>query len=96
VIAFALQNASRQGDYYSGLAGKVEASCQSTDDLANPMGSAQEGSTRQALDFLAGRSCTAIAASTGQTSQALRSAGIRELLTADKPTPAQREVPGLY
>lgn len=94
VVAFATQNASRQGDYYNGLAGFVEASCQASDDLARPLGDPMEASTRQALNFLAGQSCTAIAGS-GQTSQSLSTAR-RTLLTPDHPAPAQREVPGLY
>jgi hypothetical protein len=93
VIAFATQNAARQGDYYDGLASKVEASCQAADDISRPLGDPQEASTRAALDFLAGRSCTRIAG--GRTGQALR-AGPRELLTPERPNTAQREVPGLF
>ena len=33
VVAFKTENAARQGDYYDGLATKVEASCQAGDDL---------------------------------------------------------------
>ena len=93
VIAFATQNSARAGNYFDGLAGTVEASCQAVDDLAHPLGDAQEGSTRQALDFLAGKSCTRIG--TAQSPQAL-GAGRRELLTPDRPNTAQREVPGLF
>ena len=93
VVAFATQNAARQGDYYDGLAAKMEASCQAGDDLTRQMGDPQEGSTRQALDFLAGRPCTRIA--TGVTGQAVR--GRRELLVPERPTStAEREVPGLF
>jgi hypothetical protein len=53
VIAFALQNSARQGDYYDGLATKVEASCQAADDYAHPLGDVSETSTRTALDWLA-------------------------------------------
>ena len=93
VIAFATQNAARQGDYYDGLASKVEASCQAVDDVSRPLGDPQEASTRAALDYLAGRQCTRIP--TGKTGAALR-AGDRELLTPERPTTAQREVPGLF
>jgi carboxyl-terminal processing protease len=92
VVAFATQNAARQGDYYDGLASKMDSSCQAADDLARQMGDPQEASTRQALDFLAGRACTRI--STALTTQALRER--RELLMPERPTPAQREVPGLF
>ncbi|TGX55244.1 peptidase S41 [Sphingomonas gei] len=95
VIAFATQNAARQGNYYNGLAGTVEASCRAGDDVTYPLGDAREASTKAALDFLAGRSCTAIAAG-GQTTLALRSAATRELLTPERPSTVQREVPGAY
>jgi C-terminal processing protease CtpA/Prc len=95
VIAFATQNAARQGNYFSGLAGTVEASCRAGDDVAYPLGDAREASTKAALDFLAGRSCTAIAAG-GQSTQALRSAAARELLTPERPSTVQREVPGAF
>ena len=93
VVAFATQNASRQGDYYGGLAGTVEASCQATDDLSRPLGDPQEASMRQALDFLGGKTCTPISA--GQTGQSLAARG-RALLAPDRPNTAQREVPGSF
>jgi len=95
VIAFALENSARNGSYFNGLAETVEASCQAADDFAHALGSPQEGSTRQALDYLAGRSCSRI--STGQSGQALRAATERrELLSPLQPTVAQRDVPGLF
>lgn len=92
VIAFATQNANRQGSYFNGLAGNVEASCAATDDLTQPLGDVREASVRAALDFVAGRSCTPI----GGTSFARVAAAPRELLTPDRPSTAQREVPGLF
>ena len=41
VVAFATQNANRQGDYFAGLARTVEASCQAPDDLSRPLGDAR-------------------------------------------------------
>lgn len=98
VIAFSLQNAARQGAYYDGLVGTVEASCQAPDDLSRPMGDAQEGPTRQALDFLAGRSCTPIAppSLSAQSQSALSVRNKLELLTPDRPSTVQREVPGAF
>jgi len=95
VIAFSTQNAARQGNYFSGLAGTVEASCRAGDDVAYPLGDAREASTRAALDFLAGRSCAAIA-SGGQSTLALRTTAARELLTPERPSTLQREVPGAF
>ena len=94
VVAFATQNASRQGAYYDGLASFVGASCQAADDFSRPMGDPLEASTRQALDFLAGRSCTAISTATSPTAGQRRAGA--ELLTPARPSVAQREVPGLF
>ena len=72
----------------------MEASCQAGDDLTRQFGDPQEASTRAALDFLAGRPCTRIAAATGITTQAISNR--RELLTPERPTTVQREVPGAF
>jgi C-terminal processing protease CtpA/Prc len=93
VVAFRTENADHQGDYYGGLASKVEASCQAPDDITRPLGDAAEGSVKSALDSLAGRSCTPIPAGGVQTSQSLRG---RELLQSSRPDTAAREVPGLH
>lgn len=92
VVALATQNAERRGDYYSGLASTVEASCQATDDIAYPLGDPRESSVARALDFLAGRSCTAISTD----AVAASASGRRRLLTPDRPDTAQRETPGLF
>lgn len=95
VIAFATENANHQGGYFTGLAGTVEASCQAADDLTHPMGDPLEASTRSAIDFLAGRSCTRISDG-GQTAQSLTSGGRRELIQPQRPNTQQREVPGAF
>ncbi len=92
VVAFRTENANRQGDYYTGLAGKVEASCQAADDVLKPLGDPTEASVKGALDFLAGRACSPIS-SGGQSAQSLES---RKLLQVDTPDTAQREVPGSF
>jgi hypothetical protein len=109
VIALATQNAARNGNYYDGLATTVEATCQAQDDIGYQLGDPREASTRQALNFLAGRSCTAITAGTNasagtgagaqsmQTQQTLAAADPgHALLTPDRPSTPQREVPGLF
>lgn len=101
VIAFSLQNAARVGDYYNGLANKVEASCQAVDDLGYPLGDPREASVRSALDFLAGRSCTPITASAaeagGRSAQSTKlSFAERVLLMPTRPAPVQREAPGTF
>ena len=91
VVALAVQNVERRGDYYTGLAGTVGQTCQAGDDLTRPLGDPQEASTRAALDFLAGRSCTAIGGGEARTLSAPR-----ELLSPERPSTAQRETPGLF
>ncbi|MES3109384.1 S41 family peptidase [Sphingomonas aurantiaca] len=95
VVALATQNAARNGNYYDGLASTVEASCQASDEIAYQLGDPLESSTRQALNFLAGRSCTPI---TGDASaRSLRTSTARQdLLIPDRPKTAQRDVPGLF
>jgi len=92
-VAFKTENANRQGDYFTGLASKVEASCQAPDDITRQLGDPSEGSVKGALDFLAGRSCTPIPTGSTQTTQSLRG---RELLQSSRPDTVAREVPGFY
>ncbi|MGK6322806.1 S41 family peptidase [Sphingomonas sp. DT-51] len=94
-VAFALQNATRQGDYYNGLATKVEASCQAADDLTHALGDPVEASTRTALDFIAGRSCTPITGSAATRSAGLLTPATRPLTVARR-NAAQRDQPGLF
>lgn len=101
VVAFSTKNSANSDAYFNGLASTVPVTCRATDDYTRPLGNAAEASTRAALDFLQGRSCSAISAA-GQTSQATRSGtGVTkeaslEMLTPLAPTPAQREVPGAF
>ena len=95
VIAFATENGAHEGTYFDGLAPKMNATCQAGDDIAHPLGDPLEASTRAALDFLAGRSCTAISAAP-PGAQALQAQRPRELLTPPRPDTPQREVPGLF
>ena len=92
-IAFSLRNSANSDAYYDGLASTVRSSCAAPDDVTKPLGSADEASVRQALDFLAGKSCTPIA--TGQASLSVRAA-VPQLLRPGAPTVSQREVPGLF
>ena len=94
VVAFRSVNAADQGDYYSGLASVMPRTCAAADDFLVPLGDPREASIATALDYLAGRSCTAIgAAQKGVTAQALPQ---RELLMPDAPTAAQLRIPGIF
>lgn len=94
-VTFRTENASGQGDYYTGLASVVPNTCRANDDISVQLGDPAEASIAVALDFLAGRACTPISGTPGvQGAQA--TAPTRSLLQPDIPTPAQREVPGLF
>ena len=95
VVAFAKENAAGQGDYYSGLAGTMRATCAAADDISRPLGDPLEASLRTALDFVAGRSCTPVVVA--QSAQSTSTRTERRVL----PVPvdaraAQRDVPGLF
>lgn len=108
VVAFSTGNATSQGDYFTGLASKVSRTCAAADDVSIPLGDAREASIRTAIDFLAGRSCTAIqGGADGQTANAPGDSAQRtETVMLDgnemvplvpaRPTAPQREVPGLF
>jgi carboxyl-terminal processing protease len=94
-VTFRTENANRQGDYYTGLASVVPNTCRANDDISAQLGDPAEASVAAALNFLAGRACTPIAGTPGvQGAQAVAPA--RVLLQPDVPSPAQREVPGLF
>ncbi|MEX0341154.1 MAG: S41 family peptidase [Erythrobacter sp.] len=95
VVAFRSVNANDQGDYYSGLANVMPRTCAASDDILWPLGDPSEASIAAALDFLAGRTCTAIGAAPGTTASAAQKPGRRELLMPTAPSPAQLEIPGL-
>ena len=96
VVAFRSENANRQGDYYTGLASVMERTCTAADDFTRPLGDANEASTKAALDFLGGRTCTAFTAATEGVQRAQVAREVNVLLMPEAPSPAQRETPGLF
>ncbi len=99
VIAFSTQNSAGQGGYFDGLAPLMANTCVAPDDLSFPLGDVREASFARALDFLAGRSCTRISASTpGDNAQAAsaRLEGQMELISPERPSTIQREAPGSF
>ena len=102
VVTFRTENANGQGDYYTGLASVFPNTCRAADDIFTPLGDPREASIAQALAFLRGGAATCNPISATRDS-AIASAeqqrglsGRREALMPQKPTPAQREVPGLF
>lgn len=97
IVALAVQNSARSAAYFDGLAATVPNSCQASDDISYPLGDNREQSVARALDFLAGRTCSRISASTGSSAQAGEGRfDERALLQPARPSTAQREVPGLF
>lgn len=95
VIAFSLKNGANSDAYFNGLAATMPNTCKADDEVGKQLGDPTEASVRSALDFIEGKPCAAPIATSGQVAQALRDTGPR-LMTVDKPTAAQREVPGLF
>lgn len=108
VIAFAVQNADGDGDYYTGLKSvfdrRGEKTCAAQDTPTLAMGNPAEGQTAVALSVLSGASCAPISASAGLMSVVpdtdvpvggpARFTGL--MLPSSTPSPAQRDMPGLY
>ena len=94
VVSFQTVNANDEGEYFSGLATVVPNTCRAEDDVTNAFGDPAEESIATALDFLAGRSCTAIAQEGVQGVASVRSR--REALRPESPSAAQFEIPGLF
>jgi C-terminal processing protease CtpA/Prc len=93
-IALRLENAAHEGDYYTGLASRLPATCQASDDIGYQLGDPREDSIKVALDFLAGRSCTPIQTNTGLAPQSVNRD--RKPLQSKTPSASQRELPGLF
>ncbi len=92
-VTFQTVNADGDGDYFRGIASSIPNTCQASDDIFTELGDPSEASIATALDFLAGRSCTAISATGVQGAQG----GFRQtLLQPDRPNAAQFEIPGLF
>ena len=98
IVAFATENAAGNADYYDGLAGSVANSFQAPDDISLPLGNPGEASTARALGFLSGAACTPISgAAAGATAGQREPLALpRQLLMPERPTPAQRELPGAF
>ncbi len=98
VVAFSTGSAAGIGDYFNGLAPKVQRTCGAADNVAFPLGDARETSIARAIDFLAGRPCNAIADAGVQAQSAGRQVGDEMMvpIIAAQPSAAQREIPGLF
>lgn len=93
-VAFRTVNRDGGGDYFTGLASVMPRTCVAADTVEKQLGDPEEASVKTALDFLAGRSCTAIGGSGGIGTQG----GVErlKLLRPKAPNAAQRDNPALY
>ena len=90
-VALKIENADHQGEYYGGLATTVPNTCRAGDDIGHQLGDPNEAMVSVALDFLAGRGCTAI------TAIGTRAAAERGVLVpASSDSTVRRELPGAY
>jgi carboxyl-terminal processing protease len=103
VIALRVENANRQGDYYTGLASTVPNTCRATDDTTHQLGDPAEGMLAAALNFVGGRGCTPFTAgtlgnATGSVSGGVEggSRGQRGVLMPDRPNAVQQNLPGSF
>ncbi|QZH75549.1 MAG: peptidase S41 [Erythrobacter sp.] len=94
VVTLQIANADNEGDYYTGLASTVPNTCRANDDIGFQMGDPREQMTAVALDYLAGRTCTAIAGGPATTAAAIDSGVLAPELS--ERTAAQHETPGLF
>ncbi|QZD94517.1 S41 family peptidase [Qipengyuania gelatinilytica] len=92
-VTFRTVNADGDGDYYGGLASVMPNTCRAGDDIFTQLGDPNEASISVALDFLAGRSCTAI---TAKDDTAAQRTSTRQLLQPAIPNVVQHENPGVY
>lgn len=88
VIALRLENANRQGDYYTGLASTVPNTCRASDDISRQLGDPGENMLAVALNFVSGRGCTAFTATTQATG--------RDILQPRRPNAVQANLPGSF
>jgi C-terminal processing protease CtpA/Prc len=99
-VALKVENANHQGEYYNGLASTVPRTCSASDDFTHQLGDPDEAMVRVALDFLAGRSCTAIASAAATATASTTRVGVpgvRRLLVPEVPrSTVERELPGAY
>lgn len=97
-IALKVENANHQGEYYNGLATTVGATCRAADDIGHQLGDPAEGMVKIALDFLAGRGCTAITAVGTLSTTDVQSTGSGRAVLSDErgQSTIRREVPGIY
>lgn len=93
-VAFRTVNRDGGGDYYTGLAAVMPRTCAAEDGMFKQLGDPEEASTKVAIDFLAGRSCSPITG--GDAAGAEGGVERWQLLQPRTPNAAQRDNPALF
>lgn len=94
-VTFKTVNAAGNGEYFSGLASVMGATCRASDDFFTQLGEPGEASVKVALDYIAGRTCWPMA-SAAKTSSLNAEGGEQMLLQPRIPNAVQRENPGVF
>jgi C-terminal processing protease CtpA/Prc len=95
LVAFKLENARGQGDYYDGLAATLPFACAAPDTLDQPLGSAAEGLTAAALAWLGTGACTSVIPATTARAKPGGTSAAERYPLPKQPSPAQFWLPGV-
>jgi hypothetical protein len=95
LVAFKLENARGDGDYYDGLAATLPFACAAPDTLDEPLGSAAEGLTAAALAWLGTGACTTMIPATTARAKPGGAAAPDRYPLPRQPSPAQLWLPGV-
>ena len=95
LITFKTTNALDQGEYFDGLAASMNFACAATDTLDQPMNSATDGLTGEALHWLGSGTCTTVIASGPGTGAAKGAAPADRFPRGKHPSAAEFWLPGI-
>ena len=95
LVAFKIENARGEGDYFDGLAATLPFACAATDTLDEPLGSASEGLTAAALGWLATGACASIIPTATARAKPAVAAATGRYPLPQQPSPAQLWLPGV-
>lgn len=95
LVAFKLENARGEGDYYDGLAATLPFACAAPDTLEEPLGSAADGLTAAALAWLGTGACTSVIPATTVRAKPAGTAPFDGYPLPKQPSPAQLWLPGV-
>jgi C-terminal processing protease CtpA/Prc len=95
LVAFKLENARGDSDYYDGLAATLPFACAAPDTLEEPLGSTSEGLTAAALAWLGTGACTDVIAATTARAKPTGTSATERYPLPKQPSPAQLWLPGV-